>query len=88
MQFIFSERDRYILQVWSDTVIHGGHWGDGDVVFPDEAILLEKIGNTEPGEAVELSSRDLQVLLVWSESSHGTPEEEILSGRLREAAAS
>lgn len=85
MKLKISSRDRYILEVWSDNVIHGGHWGDGDVVFPDEANLLEKIKKSAQVEEVELGRRDLEVMLVWADSSHGTPEEDILRERLQKA---
>ena len=85
MKLKLTGRDRYILEVWSDNVIHGGHWGDGDVVFPDEANLLEKIRKSASLEEIELGRRDLEVMLVWADSSHETPEEDILRSRLQAA---
>ena len=82
MLISFSGREQYIIKIWSDNVIHGGHWGNGDVVFPDEENLLNKIQHLNNG-TVDLLLRDIEVLLVWAGSSMGTPEEEILEVRLK-----
>jgi len=31
------------IKAWADKIIHGGHWGDGDIVIPEESIILNKI---------------------------------------------
>ena len=84
---VFSERELTIIRVWSDTVIHGGHWGDGDVVFPDEDILLNLLQNARPGEDVPLRPRNLEILRIWSDTHSGTPEEDGLRERILEAIA-
>lgn len=78
----FSSVEIRILRIWADAVMHGGHWGDGAVVLPDEAAALERIGQAENGCPVELSARHLFTFLVWSGESTGTPEEDALCGRL------
>lgn len=86
MQVAISPVERRILRIWSDNIIHGGHWGDGDVVFPDEAIVLEKVSTD--ADVIELSARDLEIIRVWSDSSTDTPEETMLSKRIGELLAS
>jgi len=82
VRVLFSERELQIIKVWSNNIIHGGHWGDGDVVFPDESILLSILEEAPERGAVDLSFRNLEILLIWSESLCGTPEEVLLRERL------
>ena len=84
MQISFTERELKIIQVWSDNIIHGGHWGDGDVVFPDESILLEILDRAKNGNPVSLSLRNLEIMKIWSDSNSGTPEENLLRERLEQ----
>lgn len=84
MDIQFTERELKILHVWSDNVIHGGHWGDGDVIFPDESILLDLLDKAKDGKSVTLTRRNLEIMKIWSETQSGTPEEEILRERLEQ----
>lgn len=85
MNMIFTERELHIIRIWGDTVMHGGHWGDGDVIFPDEAILMQVIERAMPGEDTALTPRNLEILAIWSDTSTDTPEEQQLRQRIREA---
>lgn len=82
---VFSERELHIIRIWGDNVIHGGHWGDGDVIFPDEDILMRVIARAVPGEDTALTPRNLEILAIWSDTSTDTPEEQQLRHRIREA---
>jgi len=83
MEIQFSKRDIAILKVWADNVIHGGHWGNGDVVFPDEQIMLDKISRLEDDKSVKFDKRNLEIIMVWAGTSSDTPEEMILKERLQ-----
>lgn len=80
---VFSERELQIIKIWGETVIHGGHWGDGDIIFPDEDILLNVIDRAVAGEETALTPRNLEILAIWSDVSSDTPEEQHLKERLR-----
>ena len=76
----FTTNEIRIIKLWADNVIHGGHWGDGDVIFPDEAITLEKLNNFE--ENMTFNSRDIDIIVIWADTSTDTPEEEILKNKI------
>ena len=78
----FSSVEIRILRIWADAVMHGGHWGDGAVVLPDEAAALERVDRAKNGDPVEMSTRHLFTFLVWSGASTETPEEIELRERL------
>ena len=82
---VFTERELQIIKIWGDTVIHGGHWGDGDVIFPDEDILMQAIAGAVPGKDTALTPRNLEILAIWSDKSTDTPEEQQLRHRIRDA---
>jgi hypothetical protein len=73
-----------VIKIWADTTIHGGHWGDGDFMVPEESIILNKIENSDDGH-VSLTSNEVRIILAWSESSHGihTLEEESTIQKLK-----
>ncbi len=77
MEINLTETEIYIIKIWADNNIHGGHWGDGDFMVPEENIILEKINNIINGE-LNLTEKEAQIILVWSESARGiyTMEEE------------
>ena len=76
-----------VIRIWADKTIHGGHWGDGDFMVPEESIILEKIENSKEGR-VSLTSNEVRIILAWSESSHGihTLEEESTIQKLQSVA--
>ncbi len=61
-----------IIRLWSDKTIHGGHWGDGDCVFPDEGIVLEKLAAIKDGGDAVFTTRDIEIMLVWLENHSGS----------------
>jgi hypothetical protein len=61
-----------IIIQWSDKTIHGGHWGDGDCVFPDEGAALEKLLKIKKGEPAVFSARDTEIMLIWLENHCGS----------------
>jgi hypothetical protein len=58
------------IKAWADTIIHGGHWGDGDIVIPEESIILNKIEEMQNG-TLDLKENEAKIILTWSESSMG-----------------
>lgn len=69
------------LIIWAKNTIEGGHFGDGNVVFPEEEVTLYKLEHSEDGQ-VEVTERDLNILKIWSENAigqslHGMTSEEI-----------
>ena len=83
--FNLSATEIRILRIWADTVMHGGHWGDGAVVLPDEADALARLDAAAAGEPPALSARHFFTFLVWSGASTETPEEILLRERLEAA---
>ncbi len=51
----FSKDEIRLLRIWGDTVINGGHWGDGQVLFPDEEMALDYIETLTPEEPEKIS---------------------------------
>ncbi len=86
MNIKLSESEIKIIRIWGDSIMSGGHWGDGDVVFPDEGMLLQQIAELEKDETAGLSSRSIDIALIWAKKSHGTPEEDNLIAKLKEVA--
>ena len=70
MEIIFTQQEIKIIKIWADNNIHGGHWGDGDVMVPEEEILLKKIYEMTDGR-LNLRKNEAKLILTWSESSHG-----------------
>lgn len=66
----FTDREEEILKIWADATIHGGHYGDGDAVFPDEQIVLDKLGKKDSG-SVKWTRRNLEIILIWAEHAVG-----------------
>jgi len=83
MKINLSDNEIRILKLWADDVMSGGHWGDGDVIFPDESVLLERIKMVRKDNTVELTPRNIDIALIWSEKNNGTPEEEDLIAKLK-----
>ncbi len=67
-----TQHEAGIVKQWSEKTISGGHWGDGDVVFPDEVSVLEKLKRVKAGEAPMLTVRDVEIMLVWMEAHCGS----------------
>ena len=75
-----------VIKAWAESSIHGGHWGDSDLIIPEEGILLEKLNRaTEKGE-IDITQNEARILLTWSDSSFGihTMEEESVIKKLKE----
>lgn len=86
MQVQFSKQEVKILHIWADSIIHGGHWGDGDIIFPDEQIALNTLERAANNEKIDLSGRTVQIFLIWAARSTDTPEEELLKEKLHRLA--
>jgi len=88
---VLTPHEAGIIKLWSEKTISGGHWGDGDVVFPDENIVLEKLKHIKAGKPTTITVRDVEIILVWMEAHCGsisgglslTHEEAQLVKRLR-----
>ena len=83
MTLELSEHEIKILKIWSDNVIHSGHYGDGDITLPDEHIILQKINQTIPDSNVIFTEQDIRIILIWSDTNYRTPEEIILINKLK-----
>ena len=79
-----SENEVVAVKAWADKIIHGGHWGDGDIVIPEESIILRKIEEIQDG-ILDLKETEIKIILTWSESSMGihTIEEDSVIKKLQ-----
>ncbi len=84
MYIHLTESQKNVIKIWADKTIHGGHWGNGDFMVPEESIILKKIENSNGGR-ISLTSNEVRIILVWSESSRGihTLEEESTIQKLK-----
>jgi hypothetical protein len=84
MDVLFTDREVKMIRIWADSVIHGGHWGDGDVIIPEEDIILKKLKNMKKNR-VSLSENEIKIILTWSDSTLGihTLEEESIIKKLK-----
>jgi hypothetical protein len=82
-----TPRERRLIQQWLETLRESaGHWGDGEVTFPDEAIVEHKLDEAGPARFTRFH---LELIMEWAESTHHnlafTVEELELLRRIREA---
>jgi len=84
LKFYLSENEVNAIRAWADKIIHGGHWGDGDIVIPEESIILKKIERMNDGQ-LDLKENEVKIILTWSESSMGilTMEEDSVIKKLQ-----
>lgn len=87
LELSFSAAELRILRIWAESTIHGGHWGDGAVILPDEAAALDLLETLSPDLAADCLPRQIFTFLVWSGESSDTPEETILKEKLERALA-
>ncbi len=79
-----SENEVNVIKAWADSNIHGGHWGDGDIIVPEEEIILKKLDAMREGK-ITLTDNEARIILTWSESSMNiyTMEEESVIEKLK-----
>ena len=79
-----SEREARAIQIWAENIVHGGHWGDGDVAVPEEEILLKKLGNMKHNR-LSVSETEAKIILSWSDSTLGiyTMEEDSVIKKIK-----
>jgi hypothetical protein len=84
MTIQLSDREARAIQIWAQSVIHGGHWGDGDVIVPEEDILLNKLTSMK-NNRLSISETEAKIILVWSDSTLGihTIEEDSVVRKIR-----
>ncbi len=70
-EIVFTANEARIMLMWSEQTLRGGHWGDGDVLFPDEARALEKINDIAHGGRPRISARDIEIILNWMSAHCG-----------------
>ena len=65
------KRDYQILKAWyRGTLDSAGHYGDGEALFPDDAIVWKKLNKSEAsGEPTPLSERNIEIILLWAEEA-------------------
>ena len=66
----FTDHEKELLELWADSTIHGGHYGDGDAVFPDEQLVLNKL-REKARPRVRWTRRNLEIILIWAEHAVG-----------------
>ncbi len=79
-----------IILRWSEKTISGGHWGDGDAIFPDEAHLLDRLNLIKHAKPAKFTIRDAEIMYVWMDACCGslngghslTAEEEHLKNKI------
>jgi hypothetical protein len=71
LDLTITPHEAAIVKLWSEKTISGGHWGDGDAVFPDEAHALEKLKKTALGTPQKYTARDVEIMLIWMEHCCG-----------------
>jgi len=59
------------LKHWADKTIHGGHFGNNDIILPEESIVLDKINRYDEGY-IEIDERDLRIIMIWAENTLGS----------------
>jgi hypothetical protein len=65
-----TDREVMAILVWADSNIHGGHWGDGDAIVPEEDIILKKL-NRIKNNRLSVNENEVKIMLSWSESTLG-----------------
>lgn len=84
MEFTFTDREVRSIKIWADSFIHGGHWGDGDAIVPEEDIIIKKL-NSIKDNVISLNEIETKIILAWSDSTLGihTMEEESVLKKLK-----
>jgi len=70
MDIYLTEGEINAIKVWADNTIHGGHWGDGDLMVPEEEIILKKISSMKDN-TLTLTEQEAMIILGWSDSAYG-----------------
>lgn len=84
MNIYLTEGEINVIKIWADNTIHGGHWGDGDLMVPEEEIILKKI-NSMKDNTLTLTEHEAMIILGWSDSTYGihTMEEDNVVRKLK-----
>jgi len=79
-----TDREVRAVSIWAENIIHGGHWGDGDVIVPEEEIILKKLHSMK-GNRLSINEIEVKIILAWSDSTLGihTMEEESVIKKLK-----
>jgi hypothetical protein len=82
-----TQTERKLIHHWIECMREeSSHRGDGEVVFPDEQIVENKIDHAGP---VRFTRHQMEEVLDWSESSHlniaFTAEEDMLIRKIKNA---
>ncbi len=79
-----TERERDLIRLWIQTMREdAGHWGDGEVEFPEERRMADKLNSPEP----VFTRIQLELILDWATNAAVGPDEHLLIRRLQEALA-
>ena len=84
MDLPLTDREVKAIRIWADSVIHGGHWGDGDAIIPEEDIIIKKLDSRE-NDVISLNEQEAKIILSWSDITLGihTLEEESVLKKLK-----
>jgi hypothetical protein len=66
----FTEAEKRAIKIWAESNIHGGHWGDFDIIVPEEEIILNKL-NSVKNTAISINEIEARIILGWSDSTFG-----------------
>ncbi len=69
IQLILSSLEKRQLVIWAEKTIHGGHYGDLDVMIPEEGELLERLKDVKG--SIDITQRDVHIMKMWAENSIG-----------------
>jgi len=90
LELKLSELEKKQLLIWASNTIEGGHFGDSNVVFPEEGITLNKLETTKNGK-LNVNEQDVKIMIIWCENAIGqslkgmTSEEISLIDKLKNA---
>jgi hypothetical protein len=65
-----TEAEKRAIKIWAESNIHGGHWGDFDIIVPEEEIILNKLNNTKDNK-ISINEIEARIILGWSDSTFG-----------------
>jgi hypothetical protein len=71
LEVYLTKQELKQILVWAENAIEGGHFGDGNIVLPEEEITLKKIKNHEDGN-ISLGIYDIKIIKYWAESILGS----------------
>ena len=69
MTLNLTDLEKRQILIWADDTMAGGHWGNGNVVFPEEQITLQKLNSST--NDIKVEERDVKTMMIWAENAIG-----------------